>query len=253
MVRKIFYIVLWVLVLVLIGVSLGYSVVERNRAVCTKVRVEITDSATIGFLRSSDIRNWVSKNHGYIFKKKLSTINLRKIEEGLGKIRAIENVQVFTSFIGDGKPGEGALVVRIKQRKPVYLVDSPGRDYYVDSYGKFIDWSPRYTPRVIIVGGTVPPELARKKLLPLVQYIQQDPFLVAQIDQIYVNSRGDLTMIPRVGEQRIIFGKPDDFQRKFRNLKAFYKQGFAEGGWTKYSAINVAFRNQIICTKKDKL
>ncbi len=250
MFRKVLNIIIWSLVFILIGASLAFSIVERKRSVCTSVRVEITDSAKIGFIRSAEIKNWVKKNHSNIFRKRLTSINLRKIENGLKKFHAIEQVEVFTSIVGDGKRGEGALVVRIKQREPVFRVDSPGRDYYVDKQGKFIDWSPRYTPRVLIVGGTVSGEMARKKLLPLITYINQDPFLSAQIDQIYVTAKGELTIIPRVGEQRIFFGKPDDFQVKFRNLKALYTDGFTEGGWSKYRAINVEYRNQVICIKK---
>ncbi len=250
MAKKVFKIVIWSLVFILIGASLAFSIVERKRSVCTSVRVEITDSAEIGFLRSAEIKNWVKKNHPNIFRKKLSSINLRKIENGLKKIHAIERVEVFTSIVGEGKRGQGALVIRIKQREPVFRVNSTGRDYYVDKNGKFIDWSPRYTPRVLIVGGNVPADLARKKLLPLITYINEDPFLSAQIDQIYVTSKGELTMVPRVGEQRIYFGKPDDFQVKFRNLKAFYTDGLSDGGWSKYKAINVEFRNQVVCIKK---
>jgi cell division protein FtsQ len=250
MFKKVLNIIVWSLVFIIVGISLGFSIIEQNKAVCREVRVEITDSSKIGFLRSSDIKQWVKKNHGNIFNKKLSNINLRKIEEGLSKFQSIEKVEVYTSIVGNGNPNEGALVARIKQRKPVFRINSAGRDYYVDKYGKFIDWSPRFTPRVMIVGGIVPGDLARKQLLPLIEYINNDPFLNAQIDQIYVSSRGELSMVPRVGEQRIYFGKPDDFQVKFRNLKALYTDGFSSGGWSKYKSINVEYRNQVICTKK---
>ena len=120
----------------------------------------------------------------------------------------------------------------------------------MDKFGKVIDWTPRFTPRVILIGGVVSAEFARKKLLPLVTYLNGDSFLSAQIDQIYVNAIGELSMIPRVGDQVIIFGDPDDYQIKFRNLKALYTEGFKNGGWGRYKTINVEFRNQIVCTKK---
>jgi cell division protein FtsQ len=100
------------------------------------------------------------------------------------------------------------------------------------------------------VSGVIAYEFARKKLLPLITYIQEDPFLSAQIDQIHVGSRGNLTMVPRIGDQLINFGSPDDYQDKFRNLKALYKEGFKNGGWTVYKSINLAYKNQVICLKK---
>ena len=142
------------------------------------------------------------------------------------------------------------MVVKIKQREPVFRVDGSQGAFYMDKLGKVIEWSPRYTPRVMIVGGLVSADFARKKLLPLITYINKDRFLSAQIDQIYVNAIGELSMVPRVGEQIILFGNAGDYQVKFRNLKALYTEGFKNGGWSIYKSINLEFHNQIVCTKK---
>jgi cell division protein FtsQ len=250
MFRRIGKILIWCLVALVVSGSLGFTIRERKKIVCTDVRVEITDSTDNQFLRSRQIREWVLSHNRHILRQNLDRIDLRQIEDGLRKIKAVEDVKVFTSIVGSGKPGEGSLVVRISQRDPEFRVDLPGRDYYMDRFGKSIDWTPGYTPRVLIVSGVIAYEFARKKLLPLITYIQEDPFLSAQIDQIHVGSKGNLTMVPRIGDQLINFGSPDDYQDKFRNLKALYKEGFKNGGWTVYKSINLAYKNQVICLKK---
>jgi cell division protein FtsQ len=250
MVKKVLNITLWLFTLVLLFISLGFSIRQSSQLKCSDVKVEITDSISEKFVRSSDITRWVRRNHQGIFGKPIKSVNLRKIEEGLRKIHSIEDVAVYTNVYDNGIKSFGTLVVRIKQREPVFRVVGSGHAFYMDKLGKVIEWSPRYTPRVLIVGGLASPEFARKKLLPLINYINADKFLSAQIDQIYVNSVGELSMIPRVGEQIILFGDPDDFQIKFRNLKALYTEGFSNGGWSIYKSINLEFRNQIVCTKK---
>lgn len=250
MIKKIGKLVIWCLVFAVVGLSLGFTVNERKKIVCTDVRVEIVDSTENQFIKSSEIRNWVLSHNRNILRRNLDNINLRAIEDGLRKIKAVQEVKVFTSIVGRGKPGEGSVVVRISQRDPQFRVDVPGRDYYMDQFGKSIDWTPSYTPRVLMVSGAVAYEFARKKLLPLITYIQEDPFLSAQIDQIHVGGNGSLTMVPRIGEQVILFGQPDDYEIKFRNLKALYKEGFKNGGWTVYKSINLAYKNQVICLKK---
>ena len=250
MIKKIGYLLVWCLVLGMVFLSLGFSIFERNKIVCTDVRVEITDSTENQFLSSREVRSWVLNRYPYILKKNLDYIDLRSIEEGLRKIKAVEEVTVFTSIVGRGKPGEGSVVVRIRQRDPQFRVDQPGRDYYMDKLGKSIDWTPNYTPRVMMVSGVIAYEYARKRLLPLVTYIQEDPFLNAQIDQIHVGGNGNLTMVPRVGDQLIYFGPPEDYQVKLRNLKALYKEGFKNGGWTLYKSINLSYKNLVICLKK---
>jgi cell division protein FtsQ len=250
MFKKIGKLVIWCLVFGVVGLSLGFTVNERSRIVCTDVRVEITDSTENQFIRSNEIRNWVLTHNRNILRRNLDNINLRSIEDGLRKFKAVQDVKVFTSIVGRGKPGEGSVVVRISQRDPQFRVDVPGRDYYMDQFGKSIDWTPSHTPRVLMVSGVVAYEYARKKLLPLITCIREDPFLSAQIDQIHVGGNGNLTMVPRIGEQVILFGQPDDYEIKFRNLKALYKEGFKNGGWTVYKSINLAYKNQVICLKK---
>jgi len=250
MYKKILHIVLWSIAVILLFVSLGFCIKQSRQLVCTDVKVEITDSIQQQFVRNTDIRQWIQRNHQEIFGMPLQSVDLRKIEDGLRKLQSIEDVDVFTNIEFNGVKTFGTIVVRIKQREPVFRVAGQGHSFYMDKFGKIIDWTPRYTPRVLIVGGNVSTEFAKKKLLPLVTYLNSDSFLSAQIDQIYVNAIGELSMVPRVGEQTILFGGPEDYQIKFRNLKALYTEGFKNGGWSRYKTINVEFRNQIVCTKK---
>ncbi len=250
MFKKIAYIALWSIGLILLFVSLGFSIIQSRQLKCGDVRVDIADSLHRQFIQNNDIRQWVRRNHQGIFGQSLESVNLRKIEDGLRKLHAVENVDVFTNVYEDGAKTYGSLVVRVKQREPVFRVVGSGSAFYMDKFGKVIEWTPRFTPRVIIVGGLVSPEFARKKLLPLITYINEDKFLSAQIDQIYVNAVGELSMVPRVGDQIILFGNADDFQIKFRNLKALYSEGFKDGGWSIYKSINLEYHNQIVCTKK---
>jgi cell division protein FtsQ len=250
MFKKIINIILWCIAIIMLAISLGFSVNEGRNLVCQDVKVDITDSANVRFLRSNDIEQWVKNYHREIFGRQINSLNIRKIEEGLQKLQPIEDVSVYTNVFNNGVKNSGALVVKIKQRQPVFRVMGAGRTYYVDKFGKYINWSPHFTPRVMIVGGAFSSEYAGKRLLPLISFINKDPFWSAQIDQIYVSGNGEISMMPRVGDQVILFGTPEDYQIKFRNLKALYREGFKSWGWTSYSSINAKFLNQIVCTKK---
>jgi len=209
MFKKIVHIALWIIPVLLIFMSLGFSIKQSRQLKCADVKVDIADSVQQQFVQPNDIRQWVRRNHEEIFGLPLKSVNLRKIEDGLRKLHAVEEVAVYTNVYKDGFKSCGALVVKIKQREPVFRVDGSGSAFYMDKLGKVIEWSPRYTPRVMIVGGLVTPEFARKKLLPIITFINSDRFLSAQIDQIYVNAIGELSMVPRVGEQIILFGRPE--------------------------------------------
>jgi cell division protein FtsQ len=250
MFKKVLHMIIWSMAIILISISLGFSIKQTYQLKCSGVKADITDSIQQKFVRSSDICQWVNRNYPAVFGKPLRSVDLRKIEDGIRKLQYVEDVAVYTNVFDNGVKCFGDLVVKIKQREPVFRVTGSGRTFYMDKFGKVIDWSPRFTPRVLIVGGSVSADFARKKLLPLISFINEDAFWSAQIDQIYVNSFGELSMIPRVGDQLILFGDPEDFWIKFRNLKALYTDGFKNGGWSIYKTINVEYHNQIVCTKK---
>jgi cell division protein FtsQ len=89
-----------------------------------------------------------------------------------------------------------------------------------------------------------------KDIYYLVDYINRDSFWSAQIDQIYVDSYDEIDLIPRVGNHIIHLGSADDFEVKLRNLRVFYDKVLPVVGWNKYSNINLAFRDQIVCRRR---
>ena len=86
----------------MIGVSLGFSVNESRKLVCQDVKVDITDSANVRFLKFNDIESWVKNYHREIFGRQLNSLNIRIIEEGLQKLQASEDVSVYTNVFNNG-------------------------------------------------------------------------------------------------------------------------------------------------------
>lgn len=84
----------------------------------------------------------------------------------------------------------------------------------------------------------------------MVDFVNKDDFWRAQIEQVFVQANGELLIVPQVGDYLIEFGTPDDYELKFRNLRAVYQQGFKNIGWNRYKTISVKYRNQVVCTKK---
>ena len=70
------------------------------------------------------------------------------------------------------------------------------------------------------------------------------------IEQIYVNQYEEFTLIPKVGRQKIIFGKYEDVEDKFNRLELFYAEGMSREGWQKYKTINLKYRRQVVCEKR---
>ena len=89
-----------------------------------------------------------------------------------------------------------------------------------------------------------------KEVYSFVDYINNDSFWSAQIDQIYVDKKDKIDLIPRVGNHVVHLGTFDNYKGKLRNLGAFYDKVLPEVGWNKYSVISLEFEDQIVCKKR---
>jgi len=144
----------------------------------------------------------------------------------------------------------GKLVINVDQRTPVLRIKNAIEDYYLDPTGIRIPTSPKYVERILIATGTIPDETVKRNLLKMTDYVNKNQFWSAQIEQVFIQANGELLLVPQVGDCLIEFGTPEDYEIKFRNLKAVYQEGFKNIGWNRYKLISVKYRNQVVCTKK---
>jgi cell division protein FtsQ len=80
--------------------------------------------------------------------------------------------------------------------------------------------------------------------------IQEDPFCMGMIEQVDINAQRSFEMIPKIGNQVIIFGDGTDINEKLEKLKLFYKEIMVKAGWNRYSIINVQYKGQVVAKKK---
>jgi len=232
----------------------------HNSKPCRKIEITILDSSDYHFVTKRDIQNTIIKNNGNIVGKPLREIKMDEIENTMSQYRELKTAEVFMSI-------DGVLHIVGDQRTPIMRVmANNGGDYYVDDEGVVIRRRNLYTPRLHIVGGNVNISQAMlngvsvldtsiknsilKDIYYLVNYINRDDFWSAQIDQIFVDRNDGIDLIPRVGNHIIHLGSADDFEGKLSNLEVFYDKVLPEVGWNKYSTINLAFRDQIVCKRR---
>ena len=91
-----------------------------------------------------------------------------------------------------------------------------------------------------------------KELYELVKLIIRDPFLREMIDQIVVIGKKEFMLIPKVGNQKILFGNYQNVDDKLERLKLFYFKAIPQVGWKKYQVINLKYSGQIVCEKSNE-
>ena len=242
--KKALYIILATLLLLYLGAYFFYFADKKQSdSLCEKVEIVIADSLERSLLSEKEIIAFLTKEKLYPLNKKSDEINTHQIEEALLKNTIVETAKVVASI-------SGKITITITQKMPILRVYSAGESYYVDNAGQTMSSSLVRALYVPIASGNIEKAFAVSELYKFALFLQHDAFWNDQITQIYVRSKNDVEIVPRVGSHRIILGNLDDFEKKLSKLRLFYDQVIPKSGWDKYSVINLKYRGQIVCTKQ---
>ena len=251
--RAVFTGFVWLVSLAGVVVLLSFINLKKQTVKCSNVKILIPGADN--FIERDEIDAILRQSEGMLVGRNLEKINIQKIEKRLQANPYIAFAKVFIDM-------DGTLNIEVSQRKPILrVINDMGQDFYIDNKGLKMPISSNFTADVLVATGsikeffgsqvdTLRTQLARD-LYKTAMYIQKDSLWDAQMEQVYVDEKGDIELVPRVGNQRIILGNADSLDKKMNNLLLFYKKAMPEVGWDTYKTINVKYTNQIVCVKRD--
>ena len=225
---------------------------QKNNTRCRGMEIKINGVQNNFFIDKNDVAGFIEKTTGKPEGQLMSSFDLFRVEALLEKNEWIKNAEIF--FDNNEK-----LVINIMEREPVARIfGADGSSYYIDTTTKKLSLSDRFSARVPVFTNFPVKILSRARadslLLVAVKdvgaYILKDPFWMAQVDQVNITADRTFEIIPKVGNQLIVFGTGENYKEKFDNLLIFYKNVISKVGWNKYSQINVAFHGQVVAVKR---
>ncbi len=220
---------------------------------CVEVSVVIEDGQDV-FVDSLMVLQILKDNKIPTVGKKIKDINTQLIKSTLEQNPFVISAECYSTNNGM-EPGKARLCVRVNQRIPVMLVFDDNSSYYVDSHANVINTDSVYAKNVVVANGDISHNYLTE-LVQLAQFIKTDDFWDNQIEQIYVTmnrmKEREVTLIPRVGSQKIFLGVIDNYDKKLKRLRKFYEKGMSKVGWNKYSILNLQYDNQVVGVIKGK-
>jgi cell division protein FtsQ len=260
--RQLLVVMAWLLLAGGTFVLLGFVNRKQQNLLCKSVSINIHDDVYYDFVDESDVQNLILRR-GNLLGKPLGSINKTLLEKLILSNPFVKRAEVYSTV-------DGNLNVEVWQRDPLMrIVNMRDEQFYIDTEGKFMPISDKYTTPVIVATGYIFNSYAEMKIderapqendslqIPRVinqvyavaKYIAKDSFLNANTEQLYVNEKQELELIPRVGNHHIIIGDTVGLADKFERLIVFYREGLNSTGWNNYSIINLKYRGQVVCTK----
>lgn len=242
---------IWALLLVGIGSLLYLSVLRKRAAEVSTLAVEIKSGENGVLIQEKEVKKLVVKIVGFKPERKaIRKINSMKLERSLEEDPRIKNAEVYFD-------SKNRLHVMVEPKEVILRVsDASGHQYFLDASGQQVPVMRGGAVRVPLANGNIESytkgfaekagSSSLKEVFLLVKYINKDPFLKALIEQLYVEESGDITFIPKVGKEKLVFGSSVQMEEKFDNLKIFYRDGLTKLGWNRYPILNLKYINQVV-------
>lgn len=262
--KRIIQITAFILFAIALSGLMGFIYIERGNQVLNDINIRICRDNDKGFLNETELYE-IIETIDSIRTKKIKQINTGEIEEILNTNPYIESVDAFVNINNN-------LKVNVREKSVILRVFNQNNEgYYIDENAEILPLSQQFSPRILIANGYINIPYVKgfesiydsvysalpitgsdilTELFTLTKIINQNNFLQAQINQIYINSKGEFDLIPQLGDQLIHLGSIENAEIKLNKLEIFYKKALVKAGWEKYKTINLKYDNQVVCTRK---
>lgn len=239
--------------------SHGAARAHRRTVTCQSgIQVTVADSAERRFVGKEDIEAWLDQDYHAYVGLPLDSVDLDRVERIVDSRSAVRKSQAWIS-------DDGVIHIILTQRQPVMRFQKQDNGWYVDETGFIFPLQSRHTVRVPVVDGDFPLSVPRgfkgepedeaqrawlEKMLGLAAYMQQNEIWNRNISQIHADKDGSLTLIPRKGRERFLFGQPDHVAGKFGLIRKYYESIVPAKDSAYYRTVDVRYGKQIVCRQK---
>jgi len=252
-VYKVLTIFMWTAISAGLMVLLVSAVRKERTGVCKAVRVEFIDNKPFRMLDEMEIIStlWPDQKNGFPEGKKLVSVDLYALERQLERNPWIYSADLFFDQ-------QHVLHINVQQRTPVARLFTPeGSSVYMDANFTLLPVKvndvvslPVFSNFYISpAGAKAQDSLVMQRIAGLSQFILADPFWMAQIEQVNINADYSFELVTQVGDQTIRLGTRSDWSAMLDKLKIVYRHISNENGWTRYSTIDLQFKDQVVCVK----
>lgn len=256
-------------VLILFLGAVLFLLVAANKSTQNQIlgepNVFLTAQDGISLLTEKELKQEVYSAGLFQIGIKKSELNEAKIEAFINEMDEVLKAHVYTNI-------DNTWNIELTTRRPIARVMNISmNDFYINEDYHLTRLSPYSKPKVLPftgMGQLFPSGMGYKKIINndslktkykldqmyrISKYVCNDAFYNAQIVQVQYTKEDGFVLIPRVGEQVIIFGaalSDEMVVEKFKKLTIFYNDVIPYEGWNKYKSINLKFKNQIVAKKR---
>jgi cell division protein FtsQ len=244
---------LWLSIGVGTIVLLVAAMQKKDAQACKGIDINIYGVSNNFFVDKNDVlKSITSISGGNPLGKAIGAFKLNVMESELQQNVWVKNAQLFFDH-------ESVLRVNVYEREPIARIfTTTGTTFYIDSAIKMLPLSDKYSARLPVFTGfpsdrtilSAADSSLLRDIMTMSLAIQSDSFRMAMIEQVDISADRSFTLVPKLGNNTILFGDASDAENKFKKLQLFYGEVIPKAGLNKYSVINLQYKNQVVAKIK---
>lgn len=241
MIRRIALITASFLLLAGTAALVGFAQLEEQNIRCKALAVDVEEIDGMFFVDAAGVKDVIFQ-HDSISGSFFADLNLIEVANWVRSIPAVDAVEVYPGL-------DRVLHLKVTQRKPIARLhaDADVVDLYIDSEGNPLELSPHFTARVPVIHAASV-ETAQTAI-HFIQAVRNDSFWAAFCDQIIVKAEGEIEIIPRIGNARIVLNNTEELQKKLDKLFTFYHEQISRGNLNDYKRIDLSYHGQVVAQR----
>ncbi|HAE13309.1 MAG TPA: hypothetical protein DCG24_03710 [Bacteroidetes bacterium] len=231
----------------------GRQVKKQDDMPCNAVLVGIDTDNGMAFIDSADVLKLLENTLAdSLLNRPLHSIPVAEMEAVVLSSPYADQADVYLDAVGN-------IHVDVVQKQPIArIINKNGVHYYMDEKANKFPVHPTFTCRVPVVTGNISESLSEgdtiqsaelKNAYEIIMYMNTSDLWKAQLEQLQVRGDGVFEFVPKIGGT-VVLGKAEDLESKLDKLELFYREGLNYTDWDRYSRIDLTYRDQIVCTKK---
>ena len=233
---------------------------ERSEIICRRIIVTVEDSLTTRFVTGNAVKSYLALEYRGLTGTPIDSIDLHRIEKILDNKSAIYKSQAFTTR-------NGALNIKVTQRKPAIEFKARGYGFYCDIEGYLFPLQANAATDIIVIEGMLPLDVQDcnqghpldpsdrvwlNNMLEFTRVINSEIFWKERIGRINCDIDGNLVINSKIGEEKFLLGKAEDIMKNLEKIRLYYDKIIPDKGEGTYETVDLRFKNQIICKKKEE-
>jgi cell division protein FtsQ len=239
---------------ILLTIIMFSSFKDGSRKITT-VDINIEVQGDQSLINKSDLLRFLYSKMDTLISYDVNDVELHTIENILEQNSHVKKAETYFDRLGNVK-------MEVVLKTPVLrILENKGRGYYLSKEGDVIDWSPNFTPRLIVASGDIPNLSkkdsyidstllsAHKNLTYVINSINSSSYLQSMVDEIVYNSENSIEIVSKIGSARVLLGDTTSLVEKLERFRLFYIEAYPRVGWDKYKEIDVRFKDKVYCRK----